>query len=141
MNYYRNITIITLGFFMLFNVQVFSQTEETTKTENLGADGDVIYVYVDQMPEFPGGIRRYVNEHIVYPAVARENGIEGIVFLRFEVTKSGAVGKIELLKGVDPLLEEEAIRVIKELPKFIPGEQNGKKVNVWYSIHVTFKLN
>ncbi|PID88417.1 MAG: hypothetical protein CSB06_00275 [Bacteroidia bacterium] len=105
---------------------------------------DKIFVYVKNMPEFPGGntaLRRWVGKNIIYPAQARENGIEGTVYLRFEVTKSGKVGKVELQKGADPLLDEEAIRVIKKLPKFKPGEQNGKKVNVWYSIPVTFKLS
>ena len=122
----------------------FDEDEEINLEETEEEPEDKIFIYVKNMPEFPGGklaLRRYVAEHVVYPAVARENGIEGTVFLRFEVTKSGAVGKVELQKGVDPLLDDESIRVIKNLPKFKPGEQNGKKVNVWYSIPVTFKLN
>lgn len=118
--------------------------DEEIDLEEIAEEDDKIFIYVKNMPEFPGGklaLRRYVAEHVVYPAVARENGIEGTVFLRFEVTKSGKIGRVELQKGVDPLLDDEAIRVIKELPKFKPGEQNGKKVNVWYSIPVTFKLN
>jgi protein TonB len=122
----------------------FDEDEEITFEETEEEEEDQIFVYVKNMPEFPGGqlaLRRYISEHVVYPAVARENGIQGTVYLRFEVTKSGTIGKVQLQKGVDPLLDEEAIRVIKELPKFKPGEQNGKKVNVWYSIPVTFKLN
>jgi len=122
----------------------FDEDEEINLEETEEEPEDKIFIYVKNMPEFPGGklaLRRYVAEHVVYPAVARENGIEGTVFLRFEVTRSGAVGKVELQKGVDPLLDDEAVRVIKGLPKFKPGEQNGKKVNVWYSIPVTFKLN
>jgi len=114
--------------------------EETNNDE----EEDQIFIYVKNMPVFPGGVvalKRYIANHIVYPAVARENGIEGTVFLRFEVTKTGKVGKVELQKGVDPLLDQEAIKVIKSLPKFKPGEQNGKKVSVWYSIPVKFQLN
>ena len=59
--------------------------------------------------------------------------------MRFEVTKTGKIGKIELQKGVDSLLDAEAIKVVKKLPKFKPGEENGKKVNVWYSIPIRFK--
>ncbi len=107
--------------------------------------GNTIFIYVKNMPEFPGGVvalKRFIAEHINYPKVARENGIDGTVFLRFEVTKTGNIGKVEIQKGVHPLLDNEAIRVIKSLPKFKPGEQkNGKKVSVWYSIPVTFKLN
>ena len=106
--------------------------------------GKQIFIYVRNMPEFPGGVmalKRYIAERVVYPKVARDNGIQGTVFLRFEVTKTGAIGIVELQKGVHPLLDEEAIKVIKSLPKFTPGSQNGKKVNVWYSIPVTFRLN
>ena len=118
--------------------------DEEINLEEIVEEEDKIFIYVKNMPEFPGGklaLRRYVSDHVVYPAVARENGIEGTVFLRFEVTKTGKIGRVELQKGVDPLLDDEAMRVIKDLPKFKPGEQNGKKVNVWYSIPVTFKLN
>lgn len=126
-----------------FNFE-FDEEEVIELEETVEEPEDKIFIYVKNMPEFPGGklaLRKYVAEHVVYPAVARENGIEGTVFLRFEVTKSGTIGKVELQKGVDPLLDDEAIRVIKDLPKFKPGEQNGKRVNVWYSIPVTFKLN
>ncbi len=117
---------------------------EDINLEETPEEEDQIFIYVKNMPEFPGGVvalKRYIANHVVYPAVARENGIEGTVFLRFEVTKTGKVGKVELQKGVDPLLDNEAIKVIKTLPRFKPGEQNGKKVSVWYSIPVTFKLN
>jgi len=103
-----------------------------------------IYIYVNKMPEFPGGVmalKRYIAVRVKYPKEAKENNIQGVVFLRFEVTKNGTVGKVELQKGVHPLLDKEAIKVIKSLPKFTPGEQNGKKVSVWYSIPITFKLS
>ena len=126
-----------------FNLE-FDENEEIDLEDTEEEPEDKIFIYVKNMPVFPGGklaLRKYIYDHVVYPAVARENGIEGTVFLRFEVTKSGKVGKVELQKGVDPLLDDEAIRVVKSLPKFKPGEQNGKKVNVWYSIPVTYKLN
>jgi len=122
----------------------FDENEDINLDDTQGEEEDQIFIYVKNMPEFPGGVvalKRYIAEHVIYPAVARENGIEGTVFLRFEVTKTGKVGKVELQKGVDPLLDNEAIKVIKTLPRFKPGEQNGKKVSVWYSIPVTFKLN
>ncbi len=122
----------------------FDEEEDINLEETNDEEEDQIFIYVKNMPEFPGGVvalKRYIAEHVNYPAVARENGIEGTVFLRFEVTKTGKVGKVELQKGVDPLLDQEAIKVIKSLPRFKPGEQNGKKVSVWYSIPVTFKLN
>jgi len=105
---------------------------------------DKIFIHVKNMPKFPGGInalRSYIANNVKYPTVAKENGIQGTVYLRFEVTKTGSVGKVELQKGVDPLLDDEAIKVVKKLPRFTPGEQNGRKVNVWYSLPVTFRLN
>ncbi len=122
----------------------FDENEDIDLEDTNNGEEDQIFIYVKNMPEFPGGVialKRYIATHVVYPAIARENGIEGTVFLRFEVTKTGKVGKVELQKGVDPLLDNEAIKVIKSLPRFKPGEQNGKKVSVWYSIPVTFKLN
>ena len=96
-------------------------------------------------PKFPGGIEAlqlYIAKHVVYPAVARENGIQGTVSLRFEVTKTGHIGKIEVYnKNQDALLKDAAIDVIKNLPKFKPGMQNDQKVNVWFSIPISFKLN
>jgi len=105
---------------------------------------DTTYVFTKNMPEYPGGIlalRRWIGKNVNYPAIARESGIAGTVFLRFEVTKTGSIGKIELQKGVDPIIDKEAINVIKKLHKFKPGMHNGKKVNVWFSIPISFKLN
>ncbi|NOZ36211.1 MAG: M56 family metallopeptidase [Chlorobi bacterium] len=122
----------------------FSNNKKITNKKESFSVNDTIFVYVKNMPEFPGGnieLRRYLATRTVYPVVAKKNGIEGTVFVRFEITKTGKVGKIELQKGVNPLLDDEAVRVIKTLPKFKPGEQNGKKVNVWFSIPVTFKLS
>ncbi len=102
------------------------------------------FIYVRKMPEFPGGItalKRYIAENVEYPKTARSKGIQGTIFIRFEVTETGKVGKIEIQKGVHPLLDNAAIKVVKSSPDFIPGEQNGVKVSVWYSIPVTFKLN
>ena len=120
----------------------------TTSNSNIyeepESEPDTIYVYTKNMPKFPGGIlalRRWIGAHVNYPAVARESSIQGTVYLRFEVTKTGSIGKIELQKGTDPLLNDEAIKVIKKLPKFKPGIHNGKKVNIWYSIPISFKLN
>lgn len=105
---------------------------------------DKIFLFVKNMPKFPGGInalRSFIANNVKYPTVAKENGIQGTIYLRFEVTKTGSVGQVQLQKGVDPLLDDEAIKVVKKLPKFTPGEQNGRKVNVWYSLPVTFRLN
>ena len=94
---------------------------------------------------FPGGIKalqRFVGNHVNYPAVARENNIQGTVYLRFEVTKKGTIGRIEVLNpNIDNLLQDASTDVIKILPKFKPGMHEGKKVNVWFSIPISLKLN
>jgi len=105
---------------------------------------DKIWEWTSEPPKFPGGInalRRWIGKHVNYPAVARENQVEGTVFLRFEVTKTGKIGKVELQKGIDILIDTEAIKVIKKLPNFKPGKHNGAAVNVWFSIPISFKLN
>ena len=126
-----------------FDFSDFDEEEDIDLEEEVIND-DEIFIHVKNMPKFPGGInalRSYIAKNVKYPTVAKENGIQGTVYLRFEVTKTGAVGKVELQKGVDPLLDDEAITVVKKLPRFTPGEQNGRKVNVWYSLPVTFRLN
>jgi len=95
-------------------------------------------------PQFPGGfsaLQKYIAIHTEYPELAKRNDIEGTVVIKFEVTKKGRIGKVEVLnKYADDLLKNEAVRVIKTLPRFKPGIQNGQAVNVWYSVPVSFKL-
>ncbi len=95
-------------------------------------------------PKFPGGIsalQTYIARHTEYPELAKQNNIQGTVYIKFEVTKTGTIGKVQIMnKQVDELLQNEAAKVIKSLPKFKPGLQNGKPVNVWYSLPVSFKL-
>jgi protein TonB len=101
------------------------------------------YTTVEQMPAFPGGdaaLLQYLSKNLKYPAVAQENGIQGKVIVRFVVSKTGDVGNVEVLKGIDPSCDKEAIRVVKMLPKFIPGKQNGNNVPVYYMLPVTFSL-
>ena len=103
-----------------------------------------IHIVVEKKPEYPGGLlalRRHIANNIIYPATARENDIHGTVHLRFVVLKTGLIGDIEVIRGEDPLLDNEAIRVIKTLKKFKPGQQGGKNVSVWYSLPIVFKLN
>jgi periplasmic protein TonB len=103
-----------------------------------------VFIRVEEMPEFPGGesaLLAFIGNNVDYPAEAIENNIEGRIFLKFVVQPDGSVGKIEILKGVDPLLDGEAIRVVSILPRFKPGKQNGEPVAVWYSVPVLFKIN
>lgn len=102
-----------------------------------------VFRHVEQMPEFPGGqaaLMKYINDNIRYPVMAIENGVQGRVTVQFVVTKDGSVGNVTVVRGVDRNLDEEAVRVCKTLPKFIPGKQNGQPVNVWFTLPVTFRL-
>ncbi len=104
---------------------------------------DVVFTSVEQDPQFPGGqaaLLKWVADHIKYPAVAQENGIQGRVTVQFVVTKNGTVGQVKVVRGKDPDLDKEAVRVVKSLPKFTPGKMNGHPVNVWYTLPITFKL-
>ncbi len=101
------------------------------------------FVVVEEMPMFPGGeveLLKYIMEHTQYPEVAKENNIQGKVIVRFCVTAKGGVDKVEILKGVDPELDKEAIRVVKTLPAFKPGKQGGKPVPVWYMVPINYTL-
>lgn len=102
-----------------------------------------VYTVVEQMPQYPGGDAALLDDvakNICYPSAAQENGIEGRVVVRFVVTKNGSVGDVKIVRGKDPDLDKEAKRVIKTVKKFSPGKMNGKAVNVWYTLPVTFKV-
>lgn len=102
-----------------------------------------VFESVEQMPQFPGGeteLLKWISTHIKYPTMAMENGIQGRVVIRFVVTKDGSVGEVQVARSKDPDLDKEAVRVVKSLPKFIPGKMNGQAVNVWYTLPINFKL-
>ena len=106
-------------------------------------DDDKVFEVVEQKPQFPGGeaaLLKWVSEHIRYPAMAQENNIQGRVIVQFVVTKTGDVGGVKVVRGKDPDLDKEAMRVVKSLPKFVPGKMNGHSVNVWYTLPISFKL-
>ena len=95
------------------------------------------------MPSFPGGpaaLMKYLSENMRYPAVAEENGIQGRVTVQFVVEKDGSVTDVKTMQSVDPALDREAERVVKSMPKWIPGKQNGSAVRVKYFVPVVFRL-
>ena len=102
-----------------------------------------VFTHVEQMPKFPGGdaeLYKFISNNLNYPAMAIENNVQGRVVVQFVVTKDGSIGNVKVVRSVDRDLDNEAIRVCKKLPKFIPGKQNGQPVNVWFTLPVTFKL-
>jgi len=104
-------------------------------------DENEIFVVVEDMPQFPGGNKaklEHIAKAIKYPKEAIDKGIKGVVFVRFIVSKSGSIKDVKVIRGVHPLLDKEALRVIEEMPNWIPGKQYGKKVNVAYTLPVRF---
>lgn len=102
-----------------------------------------VFTAVEQMPQFPGGdgeLLKHIQKNLKYPPVAMENNIQGRVVVQFVVTKTGKVGEVKVVRGKDPDLDKEAVRVVKTLPDFIPGKMNGQAVAVWYTLPITFKL-
>ena len=103
-----------------------------------------VFMVVEDMPEFPGGtaaLMQYLQKNIKYPAICRENNIQGRVLVTFIVNKDGAVVEPEVVKSVNPSLDKEALRVISTMPKWKPGSQRGKPVRVKYTVPVNFRLN
>ena len=102
-----------------------------------------VFDMVEQAPQFPGGqqeLMAWLGKNIRYPVIAQENGIQGRVICQFVVGSDGSVRDIKVMRGVDPSLDKEAMRVIQSMPKWIPGRQNGKAVSVRYTLPVTFRL-
>ena len=102
-----------------------------------------VFDVVEQMPQFPGGpnaLFEYLSKNIKYPVVAEENGIQGRVIVTFVVERDGSITDVKVAKSVDPSLDKEAMRVVKSMPHWIPGKQNGSAVRVKYTVPVTFRL-
>ena len=100
-----------------------------------------VFDVVEQMPSFPGGnVMAWLSQNLKYPVIAAENGVQGRVVVQFVVEKDGSVSDVHAVKKVDPSLDKEAERVVKSMPKWIPGKQNGSPVRVKYTLPVTFKL-
>ena len=102
-----------------------------------------IFKIVEEMPSFPGGeqkLMEFVGKNIKYPQIARETGIQGRVFVNFVVEPDGSVSNVSVLRGIGGGCDEEAMRVVKNMPKWKPGKQRGKPVRVQYMLPVNFKL-
>ena len=102
-----------------------------------------VFNSVEQMPRFPGGeagLMRYLHENIKYPPEAAKNNIEGRVVVQFIIDKTGEVGEVKVVRPISEELDAEAVRVVKTLPNFEPGRQDGEAVAVWYTLPISFKL-
>ncbi|MGM0650969.1 MAG: energy transducer TonB, partial [Bacteroidota bacterium] len=111
--------------------------------DSVGRDSREIFFFVEESPSYPGGnekLESYFMENLEYPKAAKEKELEGQVYVRFEVKKDGSIGEVIISKSVHPALDSEAIRVIKEMPSWIPGKHEGKPVNSWYTLPISFFL-
>lgn len=121
------------------DVKAEVQTPQDTEPQS----DNKVYKSVEQMPRFPGGevgLMRYMSENIKYPPEAAKNDIEGRVVVQFIIDKTGQVGEVKVVRPVSEELDAEAVRVVKTLPKFEPGRQDGEAVAVWYTLPISFKL-
>ena len=133
----KNVSLkVALMMFVLF----FSFTTSTAQTKK----NDMLFSVVEVMPQYPGGqiaMLKYIMENIKYPEQAMKKGIQGRVVVSFIVEKDGRISNVRLLRSVESSLDKEAVRVVKSMPKWSPGKQNGKPVRVRFNVPVMFKLN
>jgi protein TonB len=102
-----------------------------------------IFTFVEEYPEFPGGekaLYEYIKNNIRYPEVARTSGITGTVYVQFVVEKDGSISDVKVLRGIGGGCDEEAVRVVKSMPKWKPGKQRGQPVRVYYTLPIDFKI-
>ena len=116
---------------------------ETVEEETVEEEA-IPFQFVEEKPSFMGGdanaFSKWVNERLVYPEIAKENGVSGRVTLQFTVNTNGSVSNIKVLRGVDPSLDKEAVRVVSMSPKWTPGKQRDRAVKVTYTFPVIFQL-
>lgn len=118
-------------------------TNDDKINENSFTNDNQPYVIVEDMPEFPGGteaLLKYIAENVVYPEQAKNDTIQGTVYLKFVVDKTGKVTQTEVIRGVHPLLDEESIKVVNSLPEWTPGRKSGKNVDVAMQIPIKFQI-
>ena len=132
------------------DVQISTVTQEGNTTEDLPPENPVVdpdegkvFMIVEEMPTFPGGeekMLQYIREHVKYPAIARENNIQGRVYVTFVVDKDGKIRDAKIVRGIGGGCDEEALRVVNSMPDWKPGRQNGRNVQVQFNLPVNFTL-
>ena len=130
---------VSLKVALMMLVLLFSFTTSTAQTKK----NDMVFDVVEVMPQFPGGqiaMLQYLMKNIKYPEQAMKEGIQGRVAVSFIVEKDGSISDVKPVLSVHPLLNKEAVRVVKSMPKWSPGKHNGKPVRVRFNLPVMFKL-
>lgn len=136
----KNLFVLSVG---KWERTINMDEEQVIPTRDASPDKNGIYPVVDDMPEFPGGMNafmQYISENIQYPVEAQKKGIQGRVVMQVVIDAEGNVTEPKILRGVDPLLDAEAMRITNNMPKWNPGKHNGKAVAVKYTYPLMFKL-
>jgi TonB family protein len=146
----KYIAVLPLFVLLVTANSAYAQKNEPAKTTTSPQDttknirqNDETFVVVEKQPEFPGGteaMMKFLSDNIQYPEEAKKKGVQGRVICNFIVRKDGSITDADIVRGVDPLLDEEAIRVINSMPKWQPGMQRGKVVDVRYTLPIVFRL-
>ena len=134
-----NTKLFGLFLVLLVCLPSFAQQKPVEKV-----DSDGVYLMPDQLPEFPGGIQammKFLSTNIKYPVEAQKKGISGRVIVQFVIMEDGTLDQAKVIRGVDPLLDEEALRVVKSMPKWKPGIDRGEAVKVRFTAPFMFNLS
>ncbi len=130
---------VSLKVALMMFVLLFSFMTSTAQTKK----NDMEYCIVEMMPQYPGGLAamlKYIRENIKYPEQAMKERIQGRVTVSFIIEKDGSISDVKAVRSVHPLLDKEAVRMVKSMPKWSPGKNNGKPVRVRFNLPVMFKL-
>ncbi|MBF1546353.1 MAG: energy transducer TonB [Prevotella salivae] len=130
---------VSLKVALMMLVLLFSFMTSTAQTKK----NDMEYCIVEMMPQYPGGLAamlKYIRENIKYPEQAMKERIQGRVTVSFIIEKDGSISDVKAVRSVHPLLDKEAVRMVKSMPKWSPGKNNGKPVRVRFNLPVMFKL-
>ncbi len=128
------------------DVEINTEANEETEIQIIEVEEEeeveesTLFHIVEQMPEFPGGLQKYLAKNIKYPEIAKENDIQGKVYVNFVVNEKGEVEQVKIIRGVDRSLDKEALRVVRSLPNWNAGRQRGRAVRVSINIPIIFKL-
>ena len=145
-------TILILSMLVMAIINVHAQEPEFIYIQKNGKEGinqeveeePIPFQLVEEKPSFQGGdanqFSKWVSQNLAYPEIARENGVQGRVTLQFTIDKDGSIKNVKVLRGVNPALDKEAVRVISSSPKWTPGKQRGRAVPVTYTFPVIFQF-
>jgi periplasmic protein TonB len=138
----KNGSISSMRLLVVFSLAAVMFFSNSNKAQAQTGDDEVM-IAVEEMPTYPGGdkaLHEALYKNLRYPEEAYNNNIEGKVLIRFVISKDGSVTNVTVLRSADPALDKAALDAVKKLPKFNPGKQAGKPVNVWYTLPIVFKI-